>query len=127
VTGGGVKPALDLAFAPRGQAKLPELVRQDIPEIGVTRRAPRRAARRRPTTAAPHRAPPATAAPKKKSGCGCQTDGRRGRWAGAGLAAPPPSARPTGRARSTAAPIGRGYIDEPPAFGPDAKELRCGR
>jgi hypothetical protein len=33
VTGGGVKPALDLAFAKRGEAKLPELVRQDIPEI----------------------------------------------------------------------------------------------
>ncbi|HKE14365.1 MAG TPA: DUF2330 domain-containing protein [Kofleriaceae bacterium] len=32
---GGVKPALDLAFVPRGKAQLARLVRQDIPEIGV--------------------------------------------------------------------------------------------
>ncbi|MBP9858990.1 MAG: DUF2330 domain-containing protein, partial [Kofleriaceae bacterium] len=78
VTGGGVKPALDLAFAKRGEAKLPELVRQDIPEIEVTMaKAPVGSA---PTagTAAPTATPPATEAPKKKSGCGCQTDGGAG-------------------------------------------------
>jgi hypothetical protein len=57
VTGGGVKPALDLAFAPRGEAKLPELVRQDVPEIEVKAKAPVGSA---PTagTAAAARAPP---------------------------------------------------------------------
>jgi MYXO-CTERM domain-containing protein len=79
-TGGGVKPALDLAFAKRGEAKLPELVRQDIPEIEVTMvkapvgSAPPTAGTATPPTAAP----PATEAPKKKSGCGCQADGGAG-------------------------------------------------
>jgi hypothetical protein len=30
------RPALDLAFVPRGQTKLASIVRQDVPEIGVT-------------------------------------------------------------------------------------------
>ncbi|HWN81555.1 MAG TPA: hypothetical protein VNM87_05640, partial [Candidatus Udaeobacter sp.] len=30
------RPALDLAFVPRGQTQLAQIVRQDIPEIGVT-------------------------------------------------------------------------------------------
>ena len=35
VAGGGVVPALDTAFAPRGRAPLPQMVAQDVPEIGV--------------------------------------------------------------------------------------------
>jgi MYXO-CTERM domain-containing protein len=84
VTGGGVKPALDLAFAKRGEAKLPELVRQDIPEIEVTMvkapvggATPPTAGTATPPTP-PTATPPATEAPKKKSGCGCQTDGGAG-------------------------------------------------
>jgi hypothetical protein len=34
-SGGGVKAAMDLAFAPRGAVQLPALVRQDIPELEV--------------------------------------------------------------------------------------------
>ena len=33
---GGAKPALGLAFAPRGKVQLAKMVRQDVPEIGVT-------------------------------------------------------------------------------------------
>ncbi|MBP6842825.1 MAG: DUF2330 domain-containing protein [Kofleriaceae bacterium] len=91
VTGGGVKPALDLAFAPRGAAKLPELVKQDVPEIEVTATA---AAATPPpagtgtgsgtgsATATPPPSAPPAAEPKKKSGCGCATEGGEG----AGLA-----------------------------------------
>jgi len=82
--GGGVKPALDLAFAPRGQAKLPELVRQDVPEIDVkasaaTASAPTPTPRDQLPKTLPPGDPPA---PKKKSGCGCATEGGEG----AGLA-----------------------------------------
>ncbi|MBK7078019.1 MAG: DUF2330 domain-containing protein [Myxococcales bacterium] len=85
VTGGGVKPALDLAFAPRGAAKLPELVKQDVPEIEVkataaAAAAPTAGSNATPPPATPS-APPATE-PKKKSGCGCATEGGEG----AGLA-----------------------------------------
>ena len=83
VTGGGVKPGLDLAFAKRGEAKLPELVRQDVPEIDVKVAAPTAAD---PTvTPSPTKPDPATATPpaatppaKKKSGCGCSTEGGEG-------------------------------------------------
>lgn len=34
-TNQGIKPALDLAFAPRGKAKLAAMVKQEIPEIGI--------------------------------------------------------------------------------------------
>jgi MYXO-CTERM domain-containing protein len=79
VTGGGVKPALDLAFAPRGVARLPELVKQDVPEIDVQAGV---AAPPSPTPPNPQTGPapgssqpPATPgpAPKAKSGCGCAT------------------------------------------------------
>jgi uncharacterized protein (TIGR03382 family) len=78
-TGGGVKPALDLAFAKRGEAKLPELVRQDIPELEVT--AVKAAASATAT-------PPATGSgpATKKSGCGCQTDDGGGALATLGAA-----------------------------------------
>ncbi|MEZ4403500.1 MAG: MYXO-CTERM sorting domain-containing protein [Kofleriaceae bacterium] len=70
----GVKPALDLAFAPRGQAKLPELVRQDVPEIEV--KAAATATAPPPVGTTPPPVAPAPAPPsKKKSGCGCSTEG----------------------------------------------------
>ena len=83
--GGGVKPALDLAFVARGAAKLPELVKQDVPEIEVkataaAAAAPTAGSNATPPPATPS-APPATE-PKKKSGCGCATEGGEG----AGLA-----------------------------------------
>jgi MYXO-CTERM domain-containing protein len=87
----GVKPALDVAFAPRGAAKLPELVRQDIPELEV--KATGANGQTEPTagSSAPQTpvTPPAATpdpTPKKKSGCGCQTDGEGGPIALAGAA-----------------------------------------
>jgi MYXO-CTERM domain-containing protein len=84
VTGGGVKPALDLAFAPRGAAKLPELVKQDVPEIEVKAVAGGAATPTpTPRDQLPKTLPPGDPpAPKKKSGCGCATEGGDG----AGLA-----------------------------------------
>ena len=82
--GGGVKPALDLAFVTRGQAKLPELVKQDVPEIDVKAVAGGAATPTpTPRDQLPKTLPPGDPpAPKKKSGCGCATDD----GAGAGLA-----------------------------------------
>ncbi|MBL8624199.1 MAG: DUF2330 domain-containing protein [Myxococcales bacterium] len=86
-TGGGVKPALDLAFAARGAARLPELVKQDVPEIDVKAGATAAPPSPPAGSATPALAPPAPAAPPateptKKSGCGCATEGGEG----AGLA-----------------------------------------
>jgi MYXO-CTERM domain-containing protein len=69
----GPIPGLDLAFAPRGQAKLAELVRADVPELDV-----KAAGAGNATTTTVPAEPPAqgaedTAKPKKKSGCGCAT------------------------------------------------------
>ena len=95
-TGGGVKPALDLAFAPRGQAQLAQLVRQDIPELGVKAGSagattPDDPAPAKPdpttaptTTTTTPAATPAKPDAKKKGGCGCQTDGDGGALALAG-------------------------------------------
>ncbi len=86
VSGGGIKAAQDLAFAPRGKAALPELVRQDIPEIDV--KAAQAAPPATTTPPAMTTPPPATppAAAKKKTGCGCATTGG-GDVAGGGLLA----------------------------------------
>ena len=63
----GAKPALDLAFAPRGQVQLASAVVRDIPEIGV------RAGASAQTAPPP---PPSTGTPApKKTGCGCDTGG----------------------------------------------------
>ena len=81
VAGGGIKPGLDLAFAKRGEAKLPELVRADVPEIDVKAAAPGPTATPPPvagTTDKPATPPAAGAPAKKKSGCGCSTDGGEG-------------------------------------------------
>jgi MYXO-CTERM domain-containing protein len=69
----GVKPALDLAFAPRNEIALPEVVQRDVPEIGIVAAAakvvaaPVDVAPPRPLLQAP--SPP----PARKSGCGCGT------------------------------------------------------
>jgi MYXO-CTERM domain-containing protein len=84
VTGGGVKPALDLAFAPRGQAKLPELVRQDVPELEVKAAAAAVGGDTSVANPPPGATPPPGAKTDKKSGCGCDTDGRGGATALAG-------------------------------------------
>ena len=87
MAGGGTKPALDLAFAPRGAAKLPELVKQDIPELEVKAAGPATKTDPAAGSSAGSAAVPATPEPKKKSGCGCQTDGGGGALAlGGGLA-----------------------------------------
>jgi len=56
--GSGPKAATDIAFAPRGNVQLPNLVNQDIPEIGVKAGVPL------PGGAAFH---------NKPQGCGCQS------------------------------------------------------
>jgi hypothetical protein len=71
VSGGGVKPALDLAFAPRGKAQLPTLVRQDIPEIDVKAAGaagPSTDGKTEPSTGTSNKEEP-----KKKTGCGCNS------------------------------------------------------
>jgi hypothetical protein len=59
----GIKPALDLALAPRGGVDLPAVVNRDVPEIGV---------KASEVVAAPNPpADPAKPAPKDKKGGGC--------------------------------------------------------
>ncbi len=61
------KPALELAFAPRG-VELAELVRQDVPELGLTAKK----TGRKPTEAPASLPPPSPAAPgAAPSSCGC--------------------------------------------------------
>jgi len=82
----GIKPALDLAFQPRGQIDLAKVVLQDVPEIDL-----KLGASRPPATGATTTAPPSqgsgSAAPegqgKKKSGCGCASTDRNGLLGGA--------------------------------------------
>jgi MYXO-CTERM domain-containing protein len=79
IAGGGVKPALDLAFAPRGKASLPTLVRQDIPEIevkaagAVTPETSGTTGDRTGSATGTSVPEPGKQEPKKKTGCGCST------------------------------------------------------
>ena len=75
--GGGVKPALDLAFAPRGQAKLEAFVAGDVPELAV--KATSATAPVDPAGATPPPAPVVEPMGKRKSGCGCSSDAGGGR------------------------------------------------
>jgi MYXO-CTERM domain-containing protein len=93
VAGGGVKPALDLAFAPRGKAQLPTLVRQDIPEIEVKAAGAAAPVTSDSTgdktgsatgTSVPE---PGKQEPKKKTGCGCSTPSGEGGAGALGFAA----------------------------------------
>ncbi len=82
----GIKPALDLAFQPRGQVVLASAVLQDVPEIDV-----KRGASNTPTLDPTTTPPPAVgsgsavadASGKKKSGCGCASTDRNGLLGGA--------------------------------------------
>ena len=69
----GVKAALDLAFAPRGEIALPEVVQRDVPEIGIVAAAAKVVAA--PVEVTPHVPTPSTPSTPaaKKSGCGCDT------------------------------------------------------
>ncbi|MDQ3341141.1 MAG: DUF2330 domain-containing protein [Myxococcota bacterium] len=76
---GAVKPAVDLAFAPRGEVKLASAVLQDVPEIDLIAGAS--------NASAPSSTPAVPTAgdktQKKKSGCGCATNDRNGVLLGA--------------------------------------------
>ena len=60
-------PGLGLAFAPRGEVKLPDAVKQNIPELGIIAAAAKVTAPA-PTATTP---PAARTSEKKKTGCGC--------------------------------------------------------
>ena len=76
----GTKPAVGLAFAPRGEIQLSQVVRRDIPELGITAGA---AAAMPPASgsAASAGTPPSPVPldlpPRTKSGCGCATSNPR--------------------------------------------------
>jgi MYXO-CTERM domain-containing protein len=91
----GIKPAVGLAFAPRGEIQLAQVVRRDIPELGITAGAaavmpPASGSAARsapPPPSAPPAAPPAADRPasRSKSGCGCATSDPRDVTGGAVL------------------------------------------
>jgi hypothetical protein len=65
-----IKPALELAFAPRGAVALQEVVNRDLPEISVKMgQLPTPAPR--PVASAEPESPPPVEPPAKKTGCGC--------------------------------------------------------
>ena len=76
---GGVKPATDLAYAPRGTVQLASAVLQDVPEIDLRAGTS--------NASSPAATPSAPSAPseqtKKKSGCGCASTDRNGVLSGA--------------------------------------------
>ncbi|HEY5944474.1 MAG TPA: MYXO-CTERM sorting domain-containing protein, partial [Kofleriaceae bacterium] len=59
----GIKPALDLAYAPRGTVKLENVVAQDVPELGM--KALTETLQMTPATT--------PARGSKKTGCGCNS------------------------------------------------------
>jgi len=70
----GTKPAVGLAFAARGQVQLAQVVRRDIPELGIAIGASAAAPPPKPPPAATgsgSAAPPARPAGRGRSGCGC--------------------------------------------------------
>jgi MYXO-CTERM domain-containing protein len=69
-------PAMNIAFAPRGQVQLPQVIKRDLPEIDVKMDAPPEP-RKRPATAAEPRGPEPTIA-KPTGGCGCQSSDASG-------------------------------------------------
>ncbi|MBX3160311.1 MAG: DUF2330 domain-containing protein [Deltaproteobacteria bacterium] len=66
--GTGPKAATNIAFAPRGKVQLPNLVKQDVPEIGLKQGQP---------------LPGGAAFTGKPQGCGCQSGGAGGAAGGA--------------------------------------------
>ncbi len=88
VAGGGVKPALDLAFAPRGKTALAQLVRQDVPELEIKAAggaAPTTAPAGTPAVPPAGTPTPPAPTPRKKTGCGCGAGADGGGLAGAVL------------------------------------------
>ncbi len=76
----GPTAALGLAFAPRGQVKLPEVVRQDVPELGI------KPAPTAKPVASPSAPPAAGGESKKSSGCALGGGARGDAFAGAAAA-----------------------------------------
>jgi MYXO-CTERM domain-containing protein len=90
----GVKPALDIAFAPRGEVALPTVVRQDVPELGIKANAfsaiaspnpPPSGTTPEPEPGATKTKPGFTVQPK--TGCGCGAADASGGLVFGGLAA----------------------------------------
>jgi len=65
--GPAATPATNLAFAPRGKVKLAELLRQDVPELGL------KGGGQAPPAASAAPPQPTTAAPAPAGGCDCAT------------------------------------------------------
>ncbi len=79
----GVTPAVDLAFAPRGEIELAKVVRRDVPELGITAAAstiaPPAAGGAATQPSRPGPTPtPSLPTSKPKSGCGCGTAAQPG-------------------------------------------------
>jgi len=73
----GPTAATDLAFVPRGKTQLAQIVRQDVPEIGL-----KAGAAEEPAAEPGKQAPAAAGADdkKKEKGCGCGTGGGASGW-----------------------------------------------
>jgi len=80
----GIKPAVGLAFAPRGEVQLAQVVRRDIPELGIVAGAAAAAGSATGSAAAgsaagnapvPSAPPADRVAGKARSGCGCAASG----------------------------------------------------
>jgi MYXO-CTERM domain-containing protein len=72
----GTRPAINLAFAPRGKVQLPNLVAQDIPELDVQQGVPLPAGAATPAPGSPPAPVPGGASfQQKPQGCGCQAGG----------------------------------------------------
>jgi len=86
---GGTKPAVGLAFAPRGEIQLAQVVRRNIPELGIIAGAaamPPASGSATSSATPPPAAPPADRpAPRTKSGCGCATSNPRDALGGAAM------------------------------------------
>jgi MYXO-CTERM domain-containing protein len=84
-----VEPAVGLAFAARGTVELAQVVRRDVPELGIVAGAVAVAAGADPrvasSTAAGSAMPKDQPAAKPRSGCGCASSDGRGGGLGAGL------------------------------------------
>ena len=65
------QPAMNIAFAPRGQVKLPQVIKRDLPEIDVKMDAP--PPQRKPVQAMDEPKKPEPQIAKPTGGCGCQS------------------------------------------------------
>ncbi|HEY5936007.1 MAG TPA: DUF2330 domain-containing protein [Kofleriaceae bacterium] len=87
----GVKPAVDIALAPRGGIDLPKVVRRDVPEldlkaVGATIATPTPTTPADPAKPAPD-TKPFTPREPQKTGCGCDAGAEPGAFALFGLLA----------------------------------------